>query len=177
VSQGRRPPPGCGRTDLPGGNSSDLYFSLNQRLAKVPDDALLFPGTFTRSSRPPAWETRAVKTSSSNRRRSRSGCSVSRDPNDLLCMAWKWQRGDVSRITDGNLEQALRRIKAKTFVLPIDSDMFFPPADCELEQKLIANSELRMIHTVDGHLGLFGLDPEYIGQVDRHLRELLATRA
>jgi hypothetical protein len=19
------------------------------------------------------------------------------DPNDLLCMAWKWQRGDVSR--------------------------------------------------------------------------------
>jgi glyoxylase-like metal-dependent hydrolase (beta-lactamase superfamily II) len=35
---------GCGRTDLPGGNPRDLYFSLNQRLAKVPDDALLFPG-------------------------------------------------------------------------------------------------------------------------------------
>lgn len=99
------------------------------------------------------------------------------DPNDLLCMAWKWQRGDVSRLTGGNLEQALRRIKAKTFVLPIDSDMFFPPADCEFEQKLIPNSELRMIHTVDGHLGLFGLDPEYIGQVDGHLRELLATPA
>jgi homoserine O-acetyltransferase len=99
------------------------------------------------------------------------------DPNDLLCMAWKWQRGDVSRLSDGNLEHALRRIKAKTFVLPIDSDMFFPPSDCEFEQKLIPNSELRMIHTVDGHLGLFGLDPEYIGQVDRHLRELLATPA
>lgn len=35
---------GCGRTDLPGGNPRDLYFSLNQRLAKVPDDALLYPG-------------------------------------------------------------------------------------------------------------------------------------
>jgi glyoxylase-like metal-dependent hydrolase (beta-lactamase superfamily II) len=35
---------GCGRTDLPGGNPRDLYFSLNQRLSKVPDDALLFPG-------------------------------------------------------------------------------------------------------------------------------------
>ena len=99
------------------------------------------------------------------------------DPNDLLCMAWKWQRGDVSRLTDGNLAQALGRIKAKTFVMPIDSDMFFPPSDCEFEQKLIPNSELRMIHTVDGHLGLFGTDPEYIGQVDRHLRELLATPA
>jgi homoserine O-acetyltransferase len=99
------------------------------------------------------------------------------DPNDLLCMAWKWQRGDVSRLTSGNLEQALRRVKAKTFVMPIDSDMFFPPSDCEAEQKLIPNSELRVIHTVDGHLGLFGTDPEYMGQVDRHLNELLSVEA
>jgi homoserine O-acetyltransferase/O-succinyltransferase len=99
----------------------------------------------------------------------------SMDPNDLLCTAWKWQRGDVSRLTGGNLQEALRRIKAKTFVMPIDTDMFFPPSDCEYEQKLIPNSELRMLHTVDGHLGLLGADPEYIGQVDRHLRDLLDT--
>lgn len=35
---------GCGRTDLPGGDTRQLYFSLTQRLAKVPDDAILFPG-------------------------------------------------------------------------------------------------------------------------------------
>lgn len=35
---------GCGRTDLPGGNPEDLYYSLTQRLAKVPDTAVLFPG-------------------------------------------------------------------------------------------------------------------------------------
>lgn len=35
---------GCGRTDLPGGNAEDLYYSLTQRLAKVPDTAVLFPG-------------------------------------------------------------------------------------------------------------------------------------
>jgi glyoxylase-like metal-dependent hydrolase (beta-lactamase superfamily II) len=35
---------GCGRTDLPGGDPAQLYESLTQRLAKVPDDALLFPG-------------------------------------------------------------------------------------------------------------------------------------
>ena len=35
---------GCGRTDLPGGDAGLLYESLTQRLAKVPDDAILFPG-------------------------------------------------------------------------------------------------------------------------------------
>ncbi len=35
---------GCGRTDLPGGDPEELYRSLHDRLAKVPDSAVLFPG-------------------------------------------------------------------------------------------------------------------------------------
>ena len=35
---------GCGRTDLPGGDPEKLYESLTTKLAKVPDDATLFPG-------------------------------------------------------------------------------------------------------------------------------------
>jgi glyoxylase-like metal-dependent hydrolase (beta-lactamase superfamily II) len=35
---------GCGRTDLPGGDPVALYESLTQRLARVPDDTILFPG-------------------------------------------------------------------------------------------------------------------------------------
>jgi glyoxylase-like metal-dependent hydrolase (beta-lactamase superfamily II) len=35
---------GCGRTDLPGGDPAALYDSLTNKLAKVPDDAVLFPG-------------------------------------------------------------------------------------------------------------------------------------
>jgi glyoxylase-like metal-dependent hydrolase (beta-lactamase superfamily II) len=35
---------GCGRTDLPGGDPALLYESLTQKLARVPDDAVLFPG-------------------------------------------------------------------------------------------------------------------------------------
>ena len=35
---------GCGRTDLPGGDPAALYESLTQKLAVVPDDAILFPG-------------------------------------------------------------------------------------------------------------------------------------
>ncbi len=35
---------GCGRTDLPGGDAGAMYESLTQRLARVPDQTLLFPG-------------------------------------------------------------------------------------------------------------------------------------
>lgn len=97
------------------------------------------------------------------------------DPNDLLCMAWKWQRGDVSRHSGGDLAAALRRVKAKTFVMPISHDMFFPPADCHVEQRLVADSELRVLHSIDGHLALFGTDPDCIAQMDAHLKELLAA--
>ena len=34
----------CGRTDLPGGDPTELHRSLTQRLAKLPDDTVLFPG-------------------------------------------------------------------------------------------------------------------------------------
>ena len=99
------------------------------------------------------------------------------DPNDLLCQAWKWQRGDVSRHTGGDLRAVLGRIKAKTFVMPMSSDMFFPPADCQAEWRLIPDAEFRPIETVDGHLALFGADPNALKQIDAHLTELLAQGA
>ncbi|MHB1517383.1 MAG: MBL fold metallo-hydrolase [Acidimicrobiales bacterium] len=35
---------GCGRTDLPGGDPDAMYESLTTRLARVPDDTVLYPG-------------------------------------------------------------------------------------------------------------------------------------
>jgi homoserine O-acetyltransferase/O-succinyltransferase len=99
------------------------------------------------------------------------------DPNDLLCMAWKWQHGDVARHTGGDLAAALGRIKAKTYVMPISHDMFFPPADCQAEQQLIANSEFKPLASIDGHLALFGTDADFLAQVDATLKSLLATPA
>jgi len=97
------------------------------------------------------------------------------DPNDLLTMMWKWQRGDVTRHTGGDLAAALGQITAKTFVIPIDEDMFFPIRDCKAEQELIPNSELRVVEDVLGHLGLFAVAPTYMPQIDQHLADLLAT--
>lgn len=35
---------GCGRVDLPGGDAEQLYYSLTQKLAKLPPSTVLYPG-------------------------------------------------------------------------------------------------------------------------------------
>jgi homoserine O-acetyltransferase/O-succinyltransferase len=37
----------------------------------------------------------------------------------------------------------------------------------------VPNSGLRVVESIAGHLGLFGLEPGYIDQIDWHLGELL----
>jgi hydroxyacylglutathione hydrolase len=34
----------CGRTDLPGSDPKEMYYSLTQRLGALPDDTVVFPG-------------------------------------------------------------------------------------------------------------------------------------
>ncbi len=34
----------CGRTDLPGSDSTEMYYSLTRRLSKLPDETILLPG-------------------------------------------------------------------------------------------------------------------------------------
>ncbi|WP_277585895.1 hypothetical protein [Psychrobacillus antarcticus] len=58
---------------------------------------------------------------------------------------------------------------------PNEYFMFFPVRDCEAEQKLIPNSELKVINSICGHFGLFGGDgADYHNQIDAYLNELLA---
>jgi homoserine O-acetyltransferase len=101
---------------------------------------------------------------------------LSHDPNNLILLASKWKDNDVSRITQGDLAAALGRIEAKTFVIAIEEDRFFPKDDIVAEQKLIPGSELRCVSSLWGHLALFGLDSVYSDQVDSHLKELLETK-
>ena len=98
------------------------------------------------------------------------------DPNNLLTMLSKWHDGDVTRMTNGCLKTALSRITAQVSVIAIKEDVFFPLADIEAEQKLIPGSELKVISSDWGHLGLFGVDPGYNAAVDTHLKALLARK-
>lgn len=101
---------------------------------------------------------------------------LQQDPNNLILLASKWRDADVARSTGGDLAEALGRIRAKTFVIAIEEDGFFPLADIEAEQKLVPNSELKRVSSSWGHLALFGTDPVYNAAIDAHLKELLATR-
>lgn len=97
------------------------------------------------------------------------------DPNVLLCAMHKWQRADVSRHAGGDLTRALARVEARTMVMPISHDGFFPPEECEADCRLVPGAVLRVIQSPEGHMGLNGFEPGYMQQVDRHLNELLAT--
>lgn len=96
------------------------------------------------------------------------------DPNNLIWMGWKWRHGDVSLHTGGDLAAALGRIKAKTYVVPFSRDMFFPPADCQAEQKLIPNSEFRIIDSVWAHFAMFCMTDSEREQIDACIADLLA---
>jgi len=95
------------------------------------------------------------------------------DPDNLLCMAWKWQHADVSRLTNGDLTAALNRIKAKVYVIAIKGDLLCPIEVCEADQRLTPGSEIKVVKSHVGHLGLFGLEPSFSKQVDQYLGELL----
>jgi len=95
------------------------------------------------------------------------------DPNDLLCMAWKWKHADVSRQTNGDLEKALSQIEAKTYVMPFEEDMVFTVEDCRREAAEIPDSELRSIPTPWGHFGMFGFRAEDRAFVDEAIGDLL----
>jgi len=92
------------------------------------------------------------------------------DPNNLLCMAWKWRHGDVSLHAGGDLAAALGRIKAKTLLMPFSGDMFFPVQDHVDEQALIPNSERRVIESHWGHFAMFCMTEEDRRAIDDNLR-------
>ena len=97
------------------------------------------------------------------------------DPNALLAQMHKWQRADVGRHAGGDLAVALARITAKTMIMPISHDLFFPVQECQADCDLVPGAVLRVINSPEGHMGLNGFEPGYMQQVNRYLTELLAT--
>jgi homoserine O-acetyltransferase len=95
------------------------------------------------------------------------------DPNALITQLEKWRGADASHVSGGDLAQALGRITAKTLVLPITQDMYFPPSTCRGEAQLITDARFRALDSPLGHLALFGTDTYWLQQVDTELAALL----
>lgn len=98
------------------------------------------------------------------------------DANDLLCKLKTWQLGDIGAqpAYAGNLVAALNAIQAKTIVIACDNDLYFQPADNEIEIAHIPNGELRVYASPWGHcVASPGNDPEFEKFLDQAIRELL----
>ncbi|WP_191059990.1 alpha/beta fold hydrolase [Geminicoccus harenae] len=96
------------------------------------------------------------------------------DANNLLSQLWTWEQGDISAnpAHGGDLEAALGAIKARTIIVPIDNDRYFPPVDSQAEARHIPNAEVRVVASPWGHMAL--MNPGDRAAIDAPLRELLA---
>lgn len=96
------------------------------------------------------------------------------DANNLLSQLWTWLHSDISDnpVYGGNYETALGAIKARTIVVPVDNDRYFPPADSEYEAQRIPGAECRVIRSIWGHMA--PMNSHDIRAIDSVLHKLLA---
>jgi homoserine O-acetyltransferase len=74
-------------------------------------------------------------------------------PHDYLVQGRAWQTHDVGATPgfDGDLEAALRSIRARVLYMPSATDMYFPLGDAEYESRFIERVDLRPIPSIWGH--------------------------
>lgn len=104
------------------------------------------------------------------------GFFLPKDPNNLLAMLWTWQHGDISANATygGDVRKALGAIKAKAYVMPGQTDLYFPPEDSQFEVAHMPNAQYVPIPSTWGHFaGGPGLSPDDVTFIDGKLKELL----
>ena len=96
------------------------------------------------------------------------------DANNLLSQLWTWEAGDISAnpTYEGNFRAALGAIKARTIIVPIDNDRYFPPVDSENEARHIPGAKVNVVSSAWGHMAL--MNTADIPAIDAPLKELLA---
>ena len=75
------------------------------------------------------------------------------DANDYILQARTWQHHDVGTTPgfDGNVEKALRSIKARVLYMPSETDLYFPVTDARFEQAFIPRVTFTPIPSLWGH--------------------------
>src|SRR3954454_10641140 len=106
------------------------------------------------------------------------GLFLPKDANNLLAMLWTWQNGDISanELYNGDFKKALNAITAKAYVMPGETDLYFPPEDSQVEVANMPNAEYIPIKSIWGHFaGGPGLNRDDVMFIDGKLKELLAS--
>jgi homoserine O-acetyltransferase len=99
---------------------------------------------------------------------------LTKDPNDLISQARTWQHHNVGDTPgmNGDVERALRTIKARVLYMPSETDLYFPIGDFQYESRFIGSVSLVPIPSLAGHLaGAGGPDRVFISdQIQRFLK-------
>jgi homoserine O-acetyltransferase len=100
------------------------------------------------------------------------------DANNLLAQLWTWQKADISdnEIYGRDLGKALGAIKARTLLMPAETDRYFAVEDNALEMQHLTHGELRPISSPLGHIAgsPYGL-PQDVTFVSRGVGDLLSS--
>ncbi len=98
-----------------------------------------------------------------------------RDANNLLTMLDTWAGNDVGATPGfgGSLERALGSIRARTLVMPGQTDLYFTPEDCERDARLIPGARFQVIPSVWGHQAGNGLNAADASFISAQIRTLL----
>jgi len=83
------------------------------------------------------------------------------DANNILAQFETWKSANIgaNELYDGDFEKALGAIRAKVFVMPSTTDVYFPVEDSRIEVSHTPNAELRPIKTKWGHWAGSGRNP------------------
>lgn len=106
------------------------------------------------------------------------GSFLRRSGDDLLAQLWTWQNCDVSANATytSDFARALGAIKAKSLIMPSETDLYFTVEDNRREVAHMKNAELRPIPSIWGHRAGNPLaNPEDERFIAKAIRELLAS--
>ena len=104
------------------------------------------------------------------------GFFLPKDANNLLTMLWTWQNGDIgdNELYRGDFKKALGAIKAKAYVMPGQTDLYFPPEDSQFEVANMPNAKFLAVPSIWGHFaGGPGTNPDDVKFIDNALKDLL----
>ncbi|SEM87280.1 homoserine O-acetyltransferase [Terribacillus saccharophilus] len=100
------------------------------------------------------------------------------DPHNVLSMLWTGQHADISANSNynGEFDEALKSIKAITYIMPGSTDLFCTAEANEYEAKFIPNVEYHPIKSVWGHFAGRGINSTDNAFIDNKLKRLMTLR-
>jgi homoserine O-acetyltransferase/O-succinyltransferase len=101
------------------------------------------------------------------------------DANNLILQMRSWQSNDVGNSANfhGDVEAALRSIKAQVLYMPSETDLYFPVTDARYEAAFIPHCELLPIPSLWGHPAGAGASPDDAKFLNEHIARFMEANA